>query len=62
MAILGGLPHACQIVIHLDVLSFYIIVMHFLSHDFCGFMRNVLDPEDVFLVGGILQLPQVGTC
>ena len=27
-SILGGLLHACQIVIHLDVLLFYRIVMH----------------------------------
>ena len=33
------------------------------GHDFCGFMRNVLGLEDiVFLVCGILQLLQVGTC
>ena len=27
-SILGGLLHACQIVVHLDVLLFYRIVMH----------------------------------
>ena len=28
-SILGGLLHACQIVVHLDVLLFYRIEMHF---------------------------------
>ena len=40
----GGLLHACQIVIHLDVLLFFRIV---LGHDFCRFMRNVLGLEDI---------------
>ena len=47
-SILGGLLLASQIEIYLDVLLFFFrIVMHFLGHDFCRFMRNVLGLEDI---------------
>ena len=55
-SILGCLLPSCQIVKHFDVLLFYGIVMNCFGQWFYGFMRYY------FLVCGILQLLQVGTC
>ena len=41
-SILGGLLHACQIVIHSDVLWYFV-----LGHDFVEFMWNALGLEDI---------------
>ena len=62
-SILGGLLHACQIVIHLDELLFHRIVMHcfwpwFLwIYEECFWALKIL-----FFSFGILQLLLIGTC